>query len=138
MDVNRIRVILTLLQSYKGMRGNYGQVNFSSITSPRFEPPQLINKLLSSVTNPFPFETHIYSDNWIEINSKVSSFVKEFNFTNIRVKLISDITDVPFSLTAGPNSNTSFLGSLWDSLGNMYKNPSLKEYAKLSYKYHQE
>jgi hypothetical protein len=126
-DLNRIRVLITLLHSYKGMVGKYKAPDLSSITAPRYERPPLISHL-SVDGSPFWDNSELNQD-WTEVDNNVPKFWKSFNPSNIKPELMAWINHMPLPLTAGPNHSISFLGSLWDALSIHYgKSANLQRY----------
>jgi hypothetical protein len=133
-NLKRIRVFLTLLHSYKGMKGIFGKPDFSSIQAPAFVRPLVPAEslYLSDGITPFLVE------DWKEVKESVPNFWTFINPKGYKASLLSFIDNVPFPLTAGPNHSTSFLGSVWDALALEFgKHANLKGYheAILAYTY---
>jgi hypothetical protein len=115
-DLSRIRVILTLFQSYKGMAGINSDPVFSSITSPRYvRPTHKVGGLSMPVGSFLPW-TNSFAEDWSEVERSVRLFWRRFNPLGFEPTLLTSREDVPLTMTAGPNHKISFLGSMWDAI----------------------
>jgi len=130
-DVNTIRVVISLLHAYKGMKGIYKAPDFSSIVAPRFVPPSLpsimnIWKGVDDLLYPQKRASDSLDSDWSEVNSTLSSFWKDFNPKQVKPTLLSSVETLSIPLTVGPNCKVSVLGSSVDALallsnGKMHK-----------------
>nr|QDH86614.1 MAG: RNA-dependent RNA polymerase [Mitovirus sp.] len=124
-NLTHIRAILSIFQSYKGIKGIWKEPDLSSITAarfvradkPRFDQTRKVMEDISSLLYPKKqvFIPVIHED-WREVDSSLSSFWKDFNPKGLKATLLSDSESLTLPLTAGPNHRTSALGSSIDAL----------------------
>lgn len=130
-NVNYIRVVTTLMASYKGFAGVWKPPAFDTIQSPRYERPIWMDstgKIKISVSALFGKENISslpssieFGEDWTEVNKTTPAFWNWFNPSRISPQLQIDFEKPPVILTAGPNSSTSMLGITFDALMHYYK-----------------
>lgn len=119
-----IRGVLTLLHSYKGMRGIYKKPDMSSILAERFErePDIKYEHVMEDLYSPLgmkPLIVDFIRPNWDEIKSTTKQFWKDFNPNRIKPVLLRDSESLSMPLKAGPNHSNSIFGSSLDALAIM-------------------
>lgn len=129
-DIGYIRIIMSLLHSFKGFKGKYGEPDLSSISAPKFSPSwgkpgyTFINNVA----------TLVYLPDWTEIEELIPSFWKNhFDPRNIDLSVGTEARPTPLSYKAGPNSNPSILGAGWDALALIYGNKAPVKAFQMAY-----
>jgi hypothetical protein len=119
-SIDNIRVLLSVLHSYKGMKGLYKDPDLSSITAPKFFKPMKGEEDLFAVAGLFPkvMPWAMLSD-MSEVLKTRNLFWRLYNRSNVKVNFDFDTEDLPLNLKAGPNSPVAFLGAAVDAVGHL-------------------
>jgi len=128
-SIPQIRILLSVLSSYKGIKGVYKDPDLSSITAPKFFKPLKGSESLAPLSVAYskylPFD--MLSDD-SEIIKTRAKFWRFINPRKIKLDLTIDPENLPINLKAGPNCSVSFLGAAVDAVGILAKrdHPLLK------------
>lgn len=131
-NINYIRVITSLLHSYKALKGKYGAPDLSSITAKRYSPLEMegipkqhvIPGIRNMISNPnfkpksLPF-TLDFLETYEEVNEVARKFWRDFNPLNMKCKLNIDMEKLPLTLTAGVNHKIAFMSASIDALAHL-------------------
>lgn len=131
-STSQIRVLLTVLSSFKGFSGTYSKPSFETITAPAFQRP-LVKESEPFFPKGFPFNMKglpfrgDFLEDWSEVDLTRRRFWDFINPTNIRCKFDVDFEQPPLTTTASPSNPVSFVGSQFDAFAHI----SLGNYSSL-------
>lgn len=129
-NTQHIRVIMSLLSSFKAFKGKYGKPDLSSISSPKFSPDwgHFGYDIENNIATPK------FLPDWSEIEGLIPSFWKNhFDPNGIDLAFGTSGEEPPLSYKAGPNSNPSILGAGWDALAIIYGNKAPVKQLQMAY-----